>query len=91
MDRLRKDPGEIFRASKDAQDMSDYVLGRSWERNHAAVERDGARQELPRGLPERFRKALAAPVPEMVPRASADPSVIADAGRDRQPERRCLR
>ncbi len=29
---LRSDPREIYRASKDAQEMSDYVLGRDWER-----------------------------------------------------------
>ena len=34
--RLRKDPVEIFRASRDAQDMSDYLLGRTRARARGA-------------------------------------------------------
>ena len=36
--KLREDPREIYRASKDAQDMSDYLLGRGRWREHG---RDG--------------------------------------------------
>ena len=36
--KLREDPKEIYRASKDAQDMSDYLLGRGRWREHG---RDG--------------------------------------------------
>lgn len=52
--RLQADPREIFRASKDAQDMSDYLLDRSRTREHGQPERDTAAQRSPqdaRGVP----------------------------------------
>ena len=51
VEQLREDPKEIYRASRDAQEMSDYLLGRGrWrqqERQGRAWHRDLARRDAP--------------------------------------------
>ena len=56
--RLRKDPLEIFRASKEAQQMSDYLLGRNRKR------------EQERSLPKAAQRA---PLPQRPPQAPERP------------------
>ena len=83
--RLRKDPREIFRASKDAQDISDYLLDRARLRGREAVDRSGTRQEAPENA--RIRPAVAPEVtaPRVAPKA-ARPKIPARAATERRRE-----
>ena len=64
--KLREDPREIYRASKDAQDMSDYLLGRGRWREHGRdgrAEAKGPERHSTRAEGDRGRTAVAAERP----------------------------
>ena len=87
---LKDDPQEIYRASKDAQDMSDYLLDRGREHHKGREERAEAR--VPGSARDRDgRPTLAGPAITETPRRPAVKLPLPDrsAERDRAagPER----
>ncbi|MDE0100847.1 MAG: zincin-like metallopeptidase domain-containing protein [Bryobacterales bacterium] len=60
--RLRKDPLEVYRASRDAQHMSDFLLDRARVREHTRADRDRVHHGEPAGASDRPTD-IRAPVP----------------------------